>query len=563
MEPSARKVVGREDELAHVRHCARQVVDARPCVVLIEGDAGVGKSSLVRAAGADLLGFTVLRADADELATETSMWLLSQLGAFTADKPFPAGHELLQLLSERQSEGPVAVIIEDLHWSDTASEVALLTAFRRLSPGDRVLALITTRPAGIPADSAWRRLGADPDRGRHLIIGDLTERDVAAIAESDGIVLGPTAAARLHRHTGGRALHVRTLLTELSSAELNSVAPLPAPRSLAQTVTNRVRALPNQAQAFVEALAVAGGSAGLIDLGTATASTDPSAVLAEALESGLLEHLPRDPIHRVRFVHPLYRVAVYDDISPARRRELHLAFAGAASSPAIGLHHRIAAADRVDPELAAELDVAADATGDSAQSAAYSAAAARIGEREQAARRILAAGQHNMNGRHLAAMRALEARLRSCPVSVQRDIELSWLAWQSGRIDEAETLLRDAVDLDELPQQLARAHLALSVLSNVQAKGTEGIRHARAALDLAAPGSPEAEFAAFVEVGAVGPSRRWDRRTPAAPGPLPRSVGRRAHRHEPHLGEGNAESLRRPRDRIAAVVATVRGCTPA
>jgi hypothetical protein len=40
-----------------------------------------------------------------------------------------------------------------VHWSDEASQSALLTAFRRLSPGDRVLALITTRQAGIPAVS--------------------------------------------------------------------------------------------------------------------------------------------------------------------------------------------------------------------------------------------------------------------------------------------------------------------------------------------------------------------------------------------------------------------------
>ncbi|RPA19868.1 hypothetical protein [Gordonia sp. OPL2] len=91
---------------------------------------------------------------------------------------------------------------------------------------------------------------------------------------------------------------------------------------------------------------MAGGSTGLIDLGTVTTSCDPSAALAVALEGGLLEHLPRDPIHRVRFVHPLYRVAAYDYLSPARRRALYLAFAAAAGSPAIRLHHQISAADR-------------------------------------------------------------------------------------------------------------------------------------------------------------------------------------------------------------------------
>ncbi|MFC6712660.1 LuxR C-terminal-related transcriptional regulator [Branchiibius cervicis] len=119
-------------------------------------------------------------------------------------------------------------------------------------------------------------------------------------------------------------------------------------------------------------------------------------------------------------------------------------------------------------------------------------------------RRVLAAGRGYMNGRHLAEMRALEPRLRACPVSAQRNIELGWLAWQSGRLPEAEEYLLVAAELDAPAAERARAHLALSVLSNTQTRGDDGIRHANAALALSAPDSPEAQFATFVAVGAAG-----------------------------------------------------------
>ncbi|MFC6712659.1 AAA family ATPase [Branchiibius cervicis] len=274
MNPPTGTTVGRETERAVLDDAARAAADARPQVVVIEGEAGVGKSSLVRAAIADLDSFTVLRVDADELATHTSMWLVAQLGEFDSRTPLGAGQELLALLGERQSDGPVLLVIEDLHWADAISSAVLSTALRRLTMGDRVLAVVTTRPGGLPPDSPWRRLVDDPDRGRHLLVGALSVSEVGDMAAAHGVLLGPNAAARLHHQTGGLALHVRTLLTELGPADLNGVAPLPAPRSLSQSVEGRVQSLPEQARRLVEALAVAGGAAGLIELGTAMGVAD-------------------------------------------------------------------------------------------------------------------------------------------------------------------------------------------------------------------------------------------------------------------------------------------------
>jgi hypothetical protein len=86
-------------------------------VVWIEGDAGFGKTALVRRVLAALPSdFIVMSAEADELAREQPFGVVSRLGAVTSAGSFAAGLELLRLTGERQDHRPVLVVVEDMHW---------------------------------------------------------------------------------------------------------------------------------------------------------------------------------------------------------------------------------------------------------------------------------------------------------------------------------------------------------------------------------------------------------------------------------------------------------------
>ncbi len=233
--------VGRQQELAAISAAAAEAIESRPSVVWIGGEAGSGKTHLLRKAVRDLpAGFQILRAEADELATDVSFDIVGQLGVRHATAAFPAGLALLEQWSRRQADGPVAVAVEDLHWADPESRAALLVAARRLAQ-DRVLLLVTSRPEPDPLDG-WDRLRLDPERCLNLSMAPLSLAEVSEMAHQSGLSLSTAAAARLFQHTSGHPLYARTLLTELSPEQITRAegpcpprAHWPRPRSLASS----------------------------------------------------------------------------------------------------------------------------------------------------------------------------------------------------------------------------------------------------------------------------------------------------------------------------------------
>ena len=164
-------------------------------------------------------------AQADELAADIAYELATQLGAVNLDGPFVAGMSLLQAWSTAQDSGPVAVLVEDLHWADSSSSQALLSAVKRLDR-DRVLVLITSRGG---ASVEWERFVVGSERCHRLVLADFTVDEVAALAAAKGVELTHRQAARLHAHTRGHPLYVRTLLSELSASQLRAVRRLTCP----------------------------------------------------------------------------------------------------------------------------------------------------------------------------------------------------------------------------------------------------------------------------------------------------------------------------------------------
>jgi DNA-binding CsgD family transcriptional regulator len=444
-DPHGDGFVGRTEELAVIIGRAEAATVGRPWVVWVEGEAGVGKTALVRRAAAALsAGFSVVRAHADEFATDVAYELAGQLGALHTDGPFAAGMDILRAWSVAQDDGPVAVVIEDLHWADVASRQALLAAVKRLDR-DRVLVVITSRPG---SDDGWDRFRMDSDRCQGVAVTGFDVEEVAALAAAAGVELTHRQAARLHDHTRGHPLYTRTLLSEMGPAQLRAVdGDLPAPRSLASSVTAGLSELTADAQALAAAMAVINQRSPLPMVGRMAGLAAPVGPFELLLNTGFVWWDPSQPGPPVEFAHPLYRQAVYQDLSPTRRRDLHRAVAGVLT-PAVVLAHRVAAADGVDDGLADELEAAARREIHSGTAALGARnllwASSLSGTPDQAERRLLQAVRALLDGGQTTRAAGLRDQLEACADSSTRNLLLGELDWELGDVASAESRLRQA-----------------------------------------------------------------------------------------------------------------------
>ena len=135
--------VGRTEELARVTEVVTRVGAGQPWLVAIEGDPGVGKTSLARRCLAQAADLKVLSARGDQAETDLDFGLVNQLlrtaggvsGTFPpvggADLPtssFAVGAHLLEVVGEQQATGTggsVAIVVDDLQWADRKSVEAL------------------------------------------------------------------------------------------------------------------------------------------------------------------------------------------------------------------------------------------------------------------------------------------------------------------------------------------------------------------------------------------------------------------------------------------------------
>ena len=191
------------------------------------------------------------------------------------------------------------------------------------------------------------------------MLGGLSVDEVSELARRAGKALSPRHAERLRRHTGGHALYVRTLLSELTYEQLTVPdGELPAPRSLASATVAQLGTLPPDARLLAAALSVVNQRSALGEVGRIAGLRQPTPALESLLTTGFVTWEPGDMHTPVQFTHPLYRAAVYDDLSPTRRQALHHAAAQVLDAGA-ALAHRVAAADQVDDRLAGDAEAAA------------------------------------------------------------------------------------------------------------------------------------------------------------------------------------------------------------
>ena len=427
-------------------------------LVLVEGEAGAGKSTLLARFAAGLVGAVVLRAGGDEAELLLPYGIVGQLvtsargtgrrpGLLAAQlsdgvDPLAVGADLVGWLG--QFPKMVLVVIDDLQWADGPSARALLFALRRLQ-ADRVLVVVSARPGELSRlGEGWPRFLAGDHRAGRVRLGGLGPAEVVALGRALGAgELPRRAVSRLLEETGGNPLYCRAVLEEAGAEGGDLGGTLEVPRSLAGVVLLRVGALSPAAQRLVVAAAVLGhhcslaAAAALADLG------DPLPALEEAVAAGILAEQPGGATARIGFTHLLVQRAVYDDLSPTRRRRLHQRAAGLVDRQR-ALGHRVAAAVGPDDGLAGELEAAgreAVDSGRTAQAAAWLAqAAAASSVPEVADRRLLDALEILVFYGEVAEAEVLAAQVVAGP-GARRSELLGTLDFLAGRGAAAEDRL--------------------------------------------------------------------------------------------------------------------------
>jgi DNA-binding CsgD family transcriptional regulator/tetratricopeptide (TPR) repeat protein len=431
--------VGRDDELAALE---AELVVARtgePRVLLLEGPAGIGKTTLVERFLAQA-GSAALRATADEDETEVSLGIIDQLLRQTGaelggDDHVTAGAQLLDAFAERE-----IVVVDDAQWADAASLRALRFAFRRLADDPLLLVLVVRKgeAAGLP--DGLRK------PARHVLVHGLEVADVQRLADRAGVPISARAARRLRDHSGGSPLHAHALLAEVPPAMWEDLeATLPAPRSYAELVLARVHALDAPSARLLEAAAVLGLRVRLSRAARIGEVAEPFEAVDAPVAERLVELLDGPEI---RFTHPLIRAAIYQGLGPARRARLHAAAAADAGDEVTALRHRTAASAGDDETLATELEAfaARRAAGQEWARATWALeAAARLSiGRDTREARMLGALEAAMYGGDGPRARALAAQTDGFAETPRLDSALAYVALGAGRGDEADRRLRRA-----------------------------------------------------------------------------------------------------------------------
>jgi DNA-binding CsgD family transcriptional regulator/tetratricopeptide (TPR) repeat protein len=282
-------------------------------LVLVAGEAGVGKSALVEQLHKDLPEARWFWGACDGLFTPRPLGplfdLAGQLGGKLEDlcQTGAAREDLFRALLRQVSEpGTLSVVVvEDVHWADEATVDMLRFLGRRLRDVP-VLLIVTYRDDGLAADDLLRiALGdlATQWPTRRVELAPLSADAVRILAGGSGL-----DAAELYRLTSGNPFYV----TEVVQAGLGVV-----PSSARDAVLARAGRLSGGSREVLDTAALIGARVELDLLKSITASLLP--VLDEVLASGLLT-VDREWL---RFRHEIARLAVQEMVAPHRRADVH------------------------------------------------------------------------------------------------------------------------------------------------------------------------------------------------------------------------------------------------
>jgi DNA-binding SARP family transcriptional activator/DNA-binding NarL/FixJ family response regulator/tetratricopeptide (TPR) repeat protein len=429
-------------------------------LVLVHGEAGVGKSALVRAwSAAAQERAVVLWGACDPLSSPRPLGPLVDVAARlgpTVDELLRSGERdglFEAALAALEQHGPAVLVVEDLHWADMSTLDLVRFLARRLD-GTHVLVVATYRDDHLqPADPLRVMLGdiASQPVVRRLEVPLLTAAGVAELAAESGL-----DAAALHRETGGNAFFVTEVVASAGGQ---------LPATVQDAVLSRVHRLSPQARGALETAAVVGSR---VEPALVHALPDVTAeAVDECVTSGMLRF--EAPVYGFR--HEIVRQAVLSGIGPGRLGALHW--------QVLDRLRAMPMSPRPFARLAEHAEMAGDGPAVVEFAVAAGDAAASLGAHREAAyqygRAMPYAGLLDTDAR----IELLTRRAAECQTS--DDHEHAIAAWE-----EALVLLRAAGrDLDVVEALMGMDESYYTIGDN--SRGTELVDEALAVLDGVAP----------------------------------------------------------------------------
>ncbi len=515
------RLLEREDELEMLVGAVDEAAGGSGCLLLVGGEAGIGKTTLVRALRARIgAEVAFLFGACEPLSVPVPLGPLRELyeaargGDLTdlrSDDRLVLARGLLSALSER---APVVAVVEDLHWADPLT-LDLLRILARRVEGMAVAIIATYRDDEVAGNPALRLLLGDLVTSpgvRRVPLGPLSKQAVGELAGPSGL-----DAAELVGLTGGNPF----LVVEAIAAG----GRLPA--SVRDAALARVGRLTQAARGVADVAAVIGQrfEPGLLQ----SLVADSSGAVEEALDRGVLVA----DGSAIGFRHELIREAVESSISPPRRAELHARLVSALAEPRGAADH-------------ARLAHHAELGGLAAEACRYATLAAAEAERVGALREMLmqagralrlgglASGDRfellvqysraaNFSSTSLedAASAAEQAvaladQLADPGKQARALVVLAWALWSLDRVSEAKAAAERAIALVEPTGDVALQARALSTHIRMEATAFDpevAIGAGPRALELAASAGLE-EIRIDIEISvALARGHRGDRQS--------------------------------------------------
>jgi ATP/maltotriose-dependent transcriptional regulator MalT len=383
-------------------------------VLGVSGEPGIGKTKLLselraRAAGR---GHTVLTGRSNELEHEVPYgalvealgdflsslgpWRLETLGEHQAPlarvfpsipgKPtqtqpvverFRLHRAIRALLEELAARSPLVLVLDDVHWADSASVEAIASLLRRPPAAPVLIALSYRTGQASPTLTAALEAAVRDGNAELLLLETLDEQQAAAL-------LADEPEARRHqifRNSGGNPFYIEQLRRAGAAGEARAAGgPAPAhaaevPAAVLAAIDEELRQLPLRTRSMLEGAAVA-GEPFEPELAAHAAGLDPELAL-ELLDELVARDLVRAEAtpRRFRFRHPIVRRAVYDSIAPGSRIAAHGRASEALHALGAGVvvraHHLVLSARAGDePAIDALATAASEVAGSAPASAA-------------------------------------------------------------------------------------------------------------------------------------------------------------------------------------------------